>query len=198
MSLADELLADLDDLGTGAGEDGDEGDAAAAYGAGAKRARGADGGSDSDSSGSDDDDDDDDDAGEDGEDGDGADGDAMDADGGSGAGDGGTVGPRKSKTIGGLDLEAIAKASDIHAIAKLVQSRHLVDALKVRVCARACVCVHVQAALCVTVVACGGPAAGAARGRLYDERAADDVCGHGGGAPRIQAGGAVQPPLRGY
>ena len=141
MSLADELLADLDDLGTGRGDEEDEEEeqqtaaqrqSGATATAGQKRGRAASGG-----------------AGGAGAAGGNGDGDGMEEDG-SGSDsdsdeDGGEGGEdeedeeeseeakaRKARTIGGLDIEVISKANDIHAIAKLIQSRQLVDTLRVR------------------------------------------------------------------
>ena len=138
MSLADELLADLDDLGTGRGDEEDEEEeqqtaaqrqSGATATAGQKRGRAASGGAGG--------------AGGDG-DGDGMeeDGSGSDSDSDEDGGEGGEdeedeeeseeAKARKARTIGGLDIEVISKANDIHAIAKLIQSRQLVDTLRVR------------------------------------------------------------------
>lgn len=122
MSLADELLADLDDLGTGVdGAEDDDTYAAAATGEKRGRANGQNGGSGGDDAGAGSDEEDDDDLSSDssGDEGEGADGSDADASG-------------KAKTIGGLAIEAITKAHNIHAIAKLLGSSALQTALKAR------------------------------------------------------------------
>ena len=188
MSLADELLADLDDLGTGVdGAEDDDAYAAAAAGEKRGRANGQNGGggdaADDAGAGSDDDDDDDLSSYSSGDEGEGNEGSDADASG-------------KAKMIGGLAIEAITKAHNIHAIAKLLNSTALQTALKARGLDRK----RLVRRWGLTRV--GGPCSGAklapACGRVPARPAQYLVHGHRGRAPRVQARRTGEPAYRGH